>query len=176
VRALFAAGGLILALAAAGCGRDSVPGIAGVSNSCTLAPAADIEHALGAKVDASALATDDGAPDEGCSWLADESGAAPRRLSFTIYRKKALLERAAPHAGHDFYDDEVQALSEKYARVGALDQVGEAAFMGVDSAATANRFSAEIVAIKGEDVLRLEIEGQDPSAFVVVAKAIAQKM
>jgi hypothetical protein len=176
VRALFAAGALILTLAAAGCGRDGVVGITADSNPCTLAPAADIEHALGAKVDASAVATDDGSPDEGCSWLADANASAPRRLSFTIYRKKALLERAAPHAGREFYDDEVQALREKYARVGALDQVGDAALMGVDSAANANRFSAEIVAIKGEDVLTLEVEGQDPSAFVSVAKAIAQKM
>ena len=130
----------------------------------------------GAPIEAATVATDNGSPDEGCSWLANDPAGGPRTLSFTIFRLKVLQERGAPTSGKAFYDDEAAALRAKYTRVGALDQIGDEGLMGVGDSATPSRFGAEIVVIKDGDVLSMRIDGEDPAAFEALARVAAQAM
>lgn len=135
---------------------------------CAAVPAAEIEAALGGKPQAQAASaeTADNKSQTICSWTAETAEGGQRMLAL-------MVERGA---GRAHYESESTKLKAAYTRVGALEDIGEGALMGVGEDADVERFSAEIVAIKGADVLSLRIEGKDPAAFESVARAAAKAM
>lgn len=135
---------------------------------CGAVPAAEIETALGGKPEAQAASaeTTDNKSQTICSWTAQTPEGGQRMLALMVERR----------AGRAHYESESTKLKAAYTRVGALEDIGEAALMGVGEDADVERFSAEIVAIKGADVLSLRIEGKDPAAFESVARAAAKSM
>jgi hypothetical protein len=168
----------LAALSACGPGKsndaDSTPPQTSI---CDTVARAELARALGAEPQGFTDQADVGSPDPGCFWLTQaEGGGQPRTLQLTIWRKKILDARDAPSSGRPLYDDAVEALRRKYARVGALANVGDEAVMAVGESSSAERFSAEILAIKHDDVLSLRIEGRDPAAFEAIARSVARAM
>jgi hypothetical protein len=162
IRAFALTGAVGLTALAAACNPLAQAGV------CGAVPAGEIETALGGKPQAQAAAaeTTDEKNQTICSWTAETPEGGQRMLAL-------MVERGA---GRAHYESESTKLKAAYTRVGALADVGEAALMGVGEDADVDRFSAEIVAIKGANVLSLRIEGKDPAAFEAVARSAAKAM
>lgn len=162
IRAAAFAGAVALTAFSAACNPLAPAGV------CGAIPMADIEVALGGKPQAQAASAEALANKSQtiCSWVAETPEGGQRMLAL-------MVERGAGRAS---FESESTKLKAAYTRVGALAEIGEAALMGVGEDADIERFSAEIVAIKGADVLSLRIEGKDPAAFEAVARAAAKAM
>jgi hypothetical protein len=158
LRAALAAAALCVALSA--CGPR------GAANLCGAIKVTDIEEALGANLQGEAQQASTSGPEIACSWSGQSADGAPRSLALTVQRE----------VGEIAYDHAVEDMRARYARTGTLADVGDAALLGVGDTADAERFSGQIVARKGKDLLVLRIEGRDPAAFETIARAAAKAM
>lgn len=156
-RAALAAAGLLVALSA--CGPR------GAADLCGAIKVDDVEAALGASLNGQTQQAASIGPEIACAWTGQSAEGGARTLALTVQR----------NAGAQAFDHAKEDLSGRYGRVGTLEDVGEAAVMGVGDA-DATRFTGQIVARKGDDLLVLRIDGRDPAAFEAIARAAAKAM
>lgn len=135
----------------------------------------DVEAVLGAAMSSATEDAVNGAGHPGCTWIGAEQPQGPRVLVATIWRKARMEPALAVEMGASFYEDQKAALTTAYAKVGALEGVGEEALMGLTPLED-GQIEGLIIARKGEDVLSLSMRGADASAFEAAAARLAAAM
>jgi hypothetical protein len=146
-----------------------------VDTVCPTLDQLDVEAVLGAGM---ASATEDaanGVGHPGCTWMGVDQPQGPRVLVATIWRKSRMEPALAAELGATFYEDQKAALMNAYAKVGALEGVGEESLMGLTPLED-GQIEGLIIARKGEDVLSLSMRGFDASAFEAAAVKLAAAM
>lgn len=174
---------LIAALALAACGKPAekdkplTPAQSVKPSLCSLVSFHDAALALGAPPVGATDTADSGALNPGCSWMAANENFSnnPRMLVFTVWRKGALDMQGATMSGRALYVHEVKEISEEFGAVHAVPGVGEDARIGFGLGA-AGELRAKIVAVKGSDVLTMQLTGADRAQFEAIAARVAESM
>jgi hypothetical protein len=177
--------GLAAAAALAACGPAGERPGAGAPNApaptrivdtvCPTLDQLDVEAVLGAGMASSNEDTANGVGHPGCTWMGVDQPQGPRVLVATIWRKSQMEPALAAELGASFYEDQKAALITAYAKVGALEGVGEEALMGLTPLED-GQIEGLIIARKGQDVLSLSMRGADASAFEAAAGKLAAAM
>jgi hypothetical protein len=144
----------------------------------TVCPALDqleVEAVLGAPMASAIEDAGGGQGHPGCSWMSADQPDGPRVLIATVWRKARMEPALAAEVGASFYDDQKAALISAFAKVGALEGVGEEALMGLTQQEN-GLIEGLIVARKGNDVLSLSMKGVDASAFEAAGAKLAAAM
>jgi hypothetical protein len=144
---------------------------------CELISFEDATKALGAVPVGQTDTSDHGALNPGCSWMAsaETMGVTPRMLVFTVWRKSALTIQGSSMSGKTLYDDEVKDINEEYGASSPLAGVGEQAQIAFGPT-DAGLFKGKIVALKGDDVLTMQLTGADRKIFEETARKVAKAM
>lgn len=178
----WAAGAALAALAACGPAGEGAGGPAGggkaaeiIDKVCPVLDQLEVEAVLGAAMASANEDAVNGAGHPGCTWMSADQPKGPRVLVATIWRKARIEPALTAELGVSFYEDQKAALITAYAKVGALEGVGEEALMGLTPQED-GQIEGLIVARKGEDVLSFSMRGTDASAFEAAAGKIAAAM
>jgi hypothetical protein len=144
---------------------------------CTLVTFHDAAKALGAPPVGATDTADSGALNPGCSWMAatESLGHTPRMLVFTVWRKKALDMQGATMSGRALYEDEVGDIHEEFGAIHSLHGVGEEARIAY-AVDTGGELRAKVVALKGADVLTMQLTGADRQQLETIAVKVSEKM
>jgi hypothetical protein len=146
-----------------------------VDTVCPTLDQLDVEAVLGAGMASANEDAANGVGHPGCTWMGVDQPQGPRVLVATIWRKSRMEPALAAELGASFYEDQKAALMTAYAKVGAIEGVGEEALMGLTPLED-GQIEGLIIARKGEDVLSFSTRGADASAFEAAAVKLAAAM
>jgi hypothetical protein len=158
-----------LALTLAGCGEVELPRF-GPPDLCKAISTGEAAAALG---ETPLSAVNESNPHPQCTWMT--GGDAPRVMTAAIWRKDTLLKTGEADSGLDLFATELAALERDYPHTYALTQIGDAAVIGFRDV-EGDRFTGAVLVRRGEDVMALRIEGEDPGAFEGIARKLAATM